>query len=178
AAPEASMCNRKMPGRSTSTRCRLKGSGISAAPSEMATSAVGTASSKTKKMSASLGVCAATRRARDTNSPAEIAVLAASDIGQRGLRQPMKRMLSGICVLVAAAFASGAIADDVKTTDAKVADVAGRWQGQSWRLENGGQLTLDIVACGDGWCGIRVMANDTCGGTALKINAGAVQEGN
>ena len=90
----------------------------------------------------------------------------------------MKRMLSGICVLVAAALASGAIADDVKTTDAKTADVAGRWQGQSWRLEKGGQLTLDIVACGDGWCGIRVMADDTCGGTALKINAGVVEVGN
>jgi hypothetical protein len=90
----------------------------------------------------------------------------------------MKRMLSGICVLVAAAFASNAIAADVKATDTKTADVAGRWQGQSWRLENGSELTLDIVACGDGWCGIRVMADDSCGGTALKINAGVVEEGN
>jgi hypothetical protein len=89
----------------------------------------------------------------------------------------MKRMLSVICVLAAAAFASGAIADDVKTTDAKVADIAGRWQGQSWRLEKGGELTLDIVACGDGWCGVRVMANDACGGTALKINVGTVEAG-
>jgi len=80
----------------------------------------------------------------------------------------MKRMLSVICVLVAAALASGAIAADVKVTD-----VAGRWQGQSWRLEAGTQLTLDIVACGDGWCGIRVTGNDTCGGTALKLDGGA-----
>ena len=87
----------------------------------------------------------------------------------------MKRMLSGICVLVAAAFASGAIANDVKTPEVKTADIAGRWQGQSWRQEKGGELTLDIIACGDGWCGIRVMANDTCGGTALKLNAGSIE---
>ncbi len=35
-----------------------------------------------------------------------------------------------------------------------------------------GPLTLDIVACGDGWCGIKVEAGDKCGGTALKIDAG------
>jgi hypothetical protein len=87
----------------------------------------------------------------------------------------MKRRMSVICVLVAAAFASDAIAADGKVTDAKTVDIAGRWQGQSWRLEKGAELTLDIVACGDGWCGIRVMANDACGGTALKLNAGSME---
>lgn len=86
----------------------------------------------------------------------------------------LKRTLSVICVLVAAApLVSAAIAADVK-----VADVAGRWEGDTYAREAGGKLTLDIVACGAGWCGIRVSANDTCGGTALKFNAGVVEEGN
>ncbi len=43
----------------------------------------------------------------------------------------------------------------------KAADIAGRWQGESWAQGSGGSLTLDIVACGKGWCGIRVAANDS-----------------
>mgnify|MGYP000729911001 CR=1 FL=1 len=36
-------------------------------------------------------------------------------------------------------------------------------------------LTLDIVACGAGWCGIRVAENDTCAGTALKVDGGTLE---
>jgi hypothetical protein len=86
----------------------------------------------------------------------------------------LKRMLTIICVLAAAApLAADAIAADLKVTD-----IAGRWQGNSWSEESGNTLTLDIVACGDGWCGIRVAANDTCAGTALKVGAGIVEENN
>lgn len=85
-----------------------------------------------------------------------------------------KRMLSIICVLATAApLAADAIAADLKLTD-----IAGRWQGDSWSEESGGSLTLDIVACGGGWCGIRVAANDTCAGTALKVGAGILEENN
>jgi len=84
----------------------------------------------------------------------------------------LKTILSSLCVLAtAASLTVGALAADVK-----VVDVAGRWQGQTWTSDSNGPLTLDIVACGDGWCGIRVAANDTCAGTALKVNAGAVEE--
>ncbi len=54
------------------------------------------------------------------------------------------------------------------------ASIAGRWQGESYDVsKDGGKLTLDIVACGAGWCGVKVEANNACGGTALKIDAGA-----
>ena len=33
------------------------------------------------------------------------------------------------------------------------ANIAGRWQGDTWAGEGAQQLTLDIVACGAGWCG-------------------------
>jgi hypothetical protein len=83
----------------------------------------------------------------------------------------LKIMLSAICVLAAATpLASDAIAADLKSTD-----IAGRWQGESYAKEQGGTLTLDIVACGAGWCGIRVAANDTCAGTALKVDGGALE---
>ena len=41
------------------------------------------------------------------------------------------------------------------------ANIAGRWQGDSWAATPADRLTLDIVACGDGWCGIKVEANDS-----------------
>jgi hypothetical protein len=47
-------------------------------------------------------------------------------------------------------------------------DIGGRWQGESYANEGGGKLTLDIVACGAGWCGIKVADNAACGDTALK----------
>ena len=61
------------------------------------------------------------------------------------------------------------------------ASVTGRWHNDRiWMLSraeadcDAGQcgLTLDIVACGDGWCGIEVGSNNACGATALKFDAG------
>jgi hypothetical protein len=76
-----------------------------------------------------------------------------------------KIMVSVICVLAAAAPSAAGIT---------AADIAGRWQGQSYDVsKEGGSLTLDIVACGKGWCGVKVEANNVCGGAALKIDAGA-----
>ena len=79
----------------------------------------------------------------------------------------LKVILSALCVLATASSLSAAIT---------AANIAGRWQGDSWASEASGPLTLDIVACGEGWCGIKVEVNDTCGGTALKIDAGVMQD--
>ncbi len=83
-------------------------------------------------------------------------------------------MVSVICVLAAAT----PLAADAFAAQLAAAEIAGRWQGDSFGDEGAGQLTLDIIACGAGWCGIRVAANDTCAGTALKVNAGTVEENN
>jgi len=77
----------------------------------------------------------------------------------------LKVILSALCVLATASSLSAGIT---------AANIAGRWHGDSWAVDAGGPLTLDIVACGEGWCGIKVEANDKCGGTALKIDAGAI----
>lgn len=80
----------------------------------------------------------------------------------------MKVILSAVCVLVAASSLSAAISP---------ANIAGRWQGDSWASKGSGKLTLDIVRCGEGWCGIRVEADNACGGTALKLDAGNADNG-
>lgn len=79
----------------------------------------------------------------------------------------LKVILSSLCVLVAASPLSAAIT---------AANIAGRWQGDSWAQDRNAKLTLDIVACGSGWCGIRVSADNACGATALKLAGGAVDE--
>ena len=75
----------------------------------------------------------------------------------------LKVILSGLCVLATASPLFAGIT---------AANIAGRWQGASYAGDAGGPLTLDIVACGTGWCGIKVDVGDKCGGTALKIDAG------
>jgi len=79
----------------------------------------------------------------------------------------LKVILSGLCVLAAAAPLSAAISP---------ANIAGRWQGKSWaQQEQEAALTLDIVRCGEGWCGIKVAADNSCGATALKVGAGKTE---
>jgi hypothetical protein len=80
----------------------------------------------------------------------------------------LKVILSALCVLAAASPLSAAIT---------AANIAGRWQGESYARDAGGPLTLDIVACGTGWCGVKVETGDKCGGTALKIDAGVAETG-
>jgi len=39
-------------------------------------------------------------------------------------------------------------------------------------------LTLDVVRCADGWCGVEVIgAEQRCGGTALRLDGGAANGG-
>lgn len=80
-------------------------------------------------------------------------------------------MLGAICVFAAAApmLANSALADTAPATNV---NLAGRWQGESYAVDEMSRLTLDIVSCGQGWCGIMVGADQSCGETALKLDAG------
>jgi hypothetical protein len=87
-----------------------------------------------------------------------------------------KLILGALCVAAAAAAVSA-----VQPAGAVgAASIAGRWQGPNYMLSarapdcEGGRctLTLDIVPCGTGWCGIEVASDNKCGGTALKLDAG------
>jgi hypothetical protein len=57
-------------------------------------------------------------------------------------------------------------------------DIGGRWSGTPRIMSadksrcgpEGCTLTLDIVACADGWCGIDVTKEKTCGGKALQLS--------
>ena len=53
----------------------------------------------------------------------------------------LKVILSGLCVLATASPLFAGIT---------AANIAGRWQGDSYARDTGGPLTLDIVACGTG----------------------------
>jgi len=77
----------------------------------------------------------------------------------------LKVILSTLCVLAAASPLPAAAGGN----DLKPIEIAGRWTGDTYTQSKGGPLTLDIVACGKAWCGIKVEAGDKCGGTALKV---------
>jgi hypothetical protein len=77
----------------------------------------------------------------------------------------LKRILGIVCVL---ATASPLVAGEAGN-GMKPVQIAGRWAGETYLEKSGGKLMLDIVACGDSWCGIKVDANGKCGGTALKV---------
>jgi hypothetical protein len=83
----------------------------------------------------------------------------------------LKVILQAVCVLAAAATPLAA-------AEITTASIVGRWQGPSWAGEGEAPLTLDVVACGEGWCGVRVAAGDTCAGMAMKVNGGTVEENN
>lgn len=63
-------------------------------------------------------------------------------------------------------------------------DIAGRWQGASYELKRGRidcaeapcTLTLDLVACGSGWCGVEVETGNRCGATALRLDGGTLSQ--
>ncbi|MBA2127768.1 hypothetical protein DLM45_16270 [Hyphomicrobium methylovorum] len=87
-------------------------------------------------------------------------------------------------VMIAASFVGSAAAqDDVKekvTTAAVVPSLAGRWTGHYYSYDHRGDpacdekgcaLTYDIVACKDGWCGIAVTNEKTCGAVGFRLAA-------
>ena len=83
----------------------------------------------------------------------------------------LKVMVSAICVLGAAM----PLVSNAGAAELKASDIAGRWQGDSYARDAGGKLTLDIVACGAGWCGIKIGDNNACGATALKLDGGTLE---
>ena len=83
-----------------------------------------------------------------------------------------RRVLAGVWLLAALVpVVAGAATRELKT-----ADIAGHWSGTSYAEKSRSILTLDIVACGTGWCGIKVEEAEKCGGAALKLNSDAVGE--
>lgn len=98
----------------------------------------------------------------------------------RGIRTVSSIAL--LCVLSAAGPALAGDAADSKPADTEQAaiDLAGRWEGRTFELARAGDcggapctLTLDLVRCTTGWCGVEVIgAEHRCGATALKLDAG------
>jgi hypothetical protein len=101
---------------------------------------------------------------------------------------------AALCVLAAAgsvpATAGPALAGDAPLPPAEeasgAADLSGRWQGRSYELSrreadcSGTRclLTLDVMKCATGWCGVEVLDGDKrCGATALKLDAGTQAAG-
>ena len=54
---------------------------------------------------------------------------------------------------------------------------AGKGRTGEHCASNGCALTYDIVACKDGWCGIAVNADKTCGRIGVRLAADAKSEG-
>jgi hypothetical protein len=73
-----------------------------------------------------------------------------------------KGILASLCLF--------ALAAPVAAAEVKPDRIAGRWSGETLGMKRGEPITLDIVACGNAWCGIKVEAGDKCGGTALKVD--------
>lgn len=84
----------------------------------------------------------------------------------------IKLVLVLVLVGIFALVAETALAGGVEGRALRPADIAGRWTGASYSAIRSGTLTLDIVACGAGWCGVMVGAGEACGSIALKLGAG------
>jgi hypothetical protein len=100
---------------------------------------------------------------------------------------------AALCVLAAAGLlatagqAPAGDAPDTQESTPGVANLSGRWQGRSYELSRREDdcsgtrclLTLDIMKCTSGWCGVEVLDGDKrCGETALKLDAGTQAAGN
>lgn len=96
-----------------------------------------------------------------------------------------------VCVLAAATLAAASpkafAAEGVMDDAARSPDLSGRWEGPSYfdlqaKQDCGGpaglcMMRLDVVACGEGWCGIELGKDDKCGGTALRLSKGKDETG-
>ncbi|WP_291160237.1 hypothetical protein [Hyphomicrobium sp.] len=96
--------------------------------------------------------------------------------------------ISVIAVIFVFGFGGSAAAGD--ETSAKVEEIApvslaGRWTGHYYGYgrngdaqdcgEDGCALTYDIVACKDGWCGIAIKDDNSCGDVAVHLASDASQ---
>lgn len=89
--------------------------------------------------------------------------------------------LVALCVLSWAVPASAGENAEQNPQAAVSQDISGRWEGRSYELARAGincgdepcLLTLDVVKCAKGWCGVEVLGTEQrCGATALKLDAG------
>jgi hypothetical protein len=100
--------------------------------------------------------------------------------------------MAQFCVLAAAAFAIVGSAEAGESTvevqpGTSLGDLSGRWEGSPYfdtkARESCGEagsaclLKLDVVACGDGWCGIELGKEERCGATALRLGKGVTESG-
>jgi hypothetical protein len=88
--------------------------------------------------------------------------------------------------MIAASLGGGAAADEahaVKAAAIVPSSLAGRWSGQHFAsaggpcAANGCALTYDIVACKEGWCGIAVKDDKTCGRIGVRLAGDAKTQG-
>lgn len=95
-------------------------------------------------------------------------------------------MVSSFAALCVLATAGAVLAGDAVVNQPPSGDLAGRWEGRSFELSRkssdcGGKpctLTLDVTRCATGWCGVEVIgAEQKCGATALKLDAGEASGG-
>lgn len=106
-----------------------------------------------------------------------------------GLRTRCIRIVSSFAALCVLAAAAPALATDSAIEPAAASggvDLSGRWQGRSFILARRDSdcsgkrcvLTLDIMKCATGWCGVEVLDGEArCGATALRLDAGTTAEG-
>lgn len=96
----------------------------------------------------------------------------------------MRAMMALVCGLAAAGAATAGERSPVRSPAAPLElaalatpSLAGRWSGTPHAIKHdasrcgpdGCRLTLDIVACGSGWCGIEVERGDACGAEAMQL---------
>jgi hypothetical protein len=88
-------------------------------------------------------------------------------------------VITGVTIALGYGGSTAASAGDGGAAAAlKDQSLAGRWTGHSYGYgrqaggdcgDDGCNLTYDIVACKDGWCGIRVTDGKTCGAVGLHL---------
>ena len=96
--------------------------------------------------------------------------------------------ISVIAVIMVCGLGGSAAAGDeaaTKTEAAAPVSLAGRWSGSYYGYgrskaaqdcgDGGCSLTYDFVACNDGWCGIAINDDKTCGAVAVHFAVDAEQ---
>ncbi|MFT3730840.1 MAG: hypothetical protein QM780_05340 [Hyphomicrobium sp.] len=91
--------------------------------------------------------------------------------------------------MMAIRFGGSAAADESRAANvvATPVSLAGRWVGQYYGYgrssdekgcgETGCRMTFDVVACKDGWCGIAIKDDKSCGAIGLHLAAADAKTG-
>lgn len=86
-----------------------------------------------------------------------------------------------MAAMIASSFVVTAAADEEAEVKAAIQplSLAGRWSGSHFGFgrrgdsqtcaENGCKLTYDIVACKEGWCGIAINDDKSCGSVGMRL---------